>query len=108
MDQLVIRRPQLFMSCILAQTRPVNHRLRVLNTKTDGKGLGLDVHLTLMQHAEGITCAVSQREYDMATQQLAAIRQGHTLDFAILQQQVSDFGLKPNLAPHINDALTHP
>ena len=48
------------------EPRAVDERLRMLDAKADGEGLGFHEHLTLLEHAEGVARTVAEREHDMA------------------------------------------
>ena len=51
----------------------IDQRLRMFDTKADGKGFGLEEYAPLLQHAQRIAGAVPEREHDVtAVQRLAA------------------------------------
>ena len=57
--QFVIGRAQGRVACVSAPARPVNHALRMLDTKPDRKRLGLHGHAALVEHGKGIAGAVA-------------------------------------------------
>ena len=60
-----------------AKTRLVDDALRVLNAVTNRERLGLHVDTTLVQHREGVTRAVTQRQHHVIGLDLLAERTPH-------------------------------
>ncbi|MCY1344625.1 hypothetical protein D9M69_306640 [compost metagenome] len=105
--QLVVGGAEFRVAGVLAQAGLVDQRLRVLDTKAHGEGLGLDEHALAVQHAEGVARAVAQREHHMAAVDGFATGQHHALELAVVDQQVSDLVLEAHLSTEGDDLLAH-
>ena len=96
MNQLVIRRTQQRIAGVWAETRLINHALRVFNPHADGKGLGLHRDAARMQHGKAIARAMAEGEDHM-------IRLNH---FAIGQNQTTQVALPISFG--LNQYIIHP
>ena len=79
----------------------------MLDSKTDGKGLGFEEYAALLQHAQCVAGAVPQREHHMATVQGFAVRKHHPFDLAFLDEQVGNPALEPHFTAARDDLLAH-
>src|SRR5262249_400362 len=82
-------------------------RLRMLDTEADGEGLRLEMNATLLQHAQRIAGAVSEREHDVATSQSLAVLEQHAFQLACLDQQIGHLALEAHFTAQRNDFLAH-
>ena len=89
--------------------RGINEALRVLNTHTHSKGLALQAHTFIMQHAVHISGAVASGQNDGIAGEFTAICRAHAqqaLAIGALQQAIHA-GLEMHLATGGNDAAAH-
>ena len=105
--QLVVSGTQFRVTGVFAQPRAVDQRLRVFNPKAYRERLGLHVHATVVQHTEGVTGTVAQRQDHMAGVQLLAIGQYHAGQLTIVDQYICHALLEAHFATQRFDLLTH-
>ena len=107
--QLVVGRAQQRIAGMLAPAHPVDHALRVLHPKANGKRFGFHEHAALPQHREGVARAVAQRQHHLVGAQggcraIVQMVDLETADMAILDQQVAHAALEAHLAAERDDA----
>src|SRR3546814_9203501 len=62
----------------------------MLDAKADRERLGFHVNTARVQHAEGFTCAVAEREDDVIGFEYFAARERHAVDAAVFDTHVGD------------------
>ena len=91
MHQLVVGGAERLVTGPRAVAAAVDQRLRMLDAKTDGERLGLDVHATPVQHREGIPRAMANRQHHVPRLDPLAAFQPHAADMACAAGILVDF-----------------
>ncbi len=66
MHEFVIGGTELGMPRETSEASSIDQRLRMLDAEADGKGFRLEIHASLLQHAQRVARTVPERKYDMA------------------------------------------
>ena len=112
MHQLVIRRAQNRIAGGGAEARYVDQRLRMLDAKADGKGLGLHIHTAINEHLKRVARTVADGEHHMIGGDTLAVFQHHTahLSHAVLtgfDLQIGNAVLKAVFPTQSSDGRAH-
>src|SRR5690606_24807905 len=105
MHELVVRRAQCGVTRIFAQPRLVDERLGMLDPEADCERLGLHENTPVMQHAEGVASAVTERHDHMTAMDFPTVGQLHAGYPAVLDQDVADTAGKAHLSAELPDLL---
>ena len=98
MHQFVIRRAQGRVSCVPAVAAAVDEGLGMLDAKTNGKRLGLQIHAALVQHVKRVARAMPHRQHDMPRRDVLSARQHHTQHLPAVDIEIADAAVKTYLA----------
>ena len=106
-NKLVVGGAEQWVAGVRPQAGAVDQCLRVLNAETDGEGFGLHEHACGMQHGEGVSGAVPEREHDLARGNEFAIFQSDALHGAVFNGQIGDLAPETDLATQCFDFSAH-